>query len=79
MRNVVLMLLLEPQPGVIDDHRKAMVKTICDIVPGLAVPKSHNQHVNDVADIGRGRPTLENVMLHAEEDQPHENVITEPK
>lgn len=62
------MLLLEPQPGVVDDHRKPMVETISDVVPGLAVPESHDEHVNHVAHVGCGGSTLEDVMLHAEED-----------
>lgn len=56
-----------------------MVEAISDVVPGLAVPEPHDQHVNHVAHVGCGGSTLEDVMLHAEEDQPHENVITEPK
>lgn len=50
------MLLLEPQPGIVDHHRKAVVETISNVVPRLAVPESHDQHVDHVTDVGSGRP-----------------------
>lgn len=56
MGNIFLVLLFEPQPSVVNNHRKAVVEAIGDVEPSLAVPKSHNQHVNHVAHVGRGRP-----------------------
>src|SRR5271157_2291813 len=66
------------QPGC-QGQQNAMVKTINNVVPGCAMPQSHQCHRDDISHVRRSITILEPFILQCGEDKAIVNVIAEPE
>ena len=66
------------QPGC-ERQQNAMIKTIHNVMPGRAVPQSHQSHRDDISYIRSGVAILEPFIFQRGEDEAVVDVIAEPE